>query len=57
MQRVSICVFVGANCGNGARYRDSVVLLAKQIAQREFGLVYGGAIVGLMGCLAYHVEF
>ncbi len=47
-----ICVFVGANFGLGAKYSDSTIMLAKQLAQRRIGLVYGGGNTGLMGALA-----
>lgn len=48
----SICVFIGSSQGSSPLYRESTIMLAKQIAQRNVRLVYGGARVGLMGVLA-----
>jgi uncharacterized protein (TIGR00730 family) len=47
-----ICVFCGSNDGARAEYRRAAVELAQTLAARQFGLVYGGASVGLMGVIA-----
>lgn len=50
MQKIGI--FVGASYTDKLKYIDSITQLAKQLVKRKFGLVYGGASVGLMGYLA-----
>jgi uncharacterized protein (TIGR00730 family) len=50
MQR--ICVFSGSSSGRISKYRDSAVQLGTLLAERNIGLVYGGAAVGLMGAVA-----
>ncbi|APX67038.1 TIGR00730 family Rossman fold protein [Sphingomonas sp. gentR] len=50
MQR--ICVFSGSSSGRISEYRDSAVQLGTLLAERNIGLVYGGAAVGLMGAVA-----
>jgi uncharacterized protein (TIGR00730 family) len=47
-----VCVFCGSSTGARPEYRDAAVALADALAERELGLVYGGASVGLMGILA-----
>lgn len=50
MQR--ICVFSGSSSGRIGDYRDAAVELGTLLAERNIGLVYGGAAVGLMGAVA-----
>lgn len=50
MQRV--CVYAGSNPGNDPVYADAAKALARLLAERGIGLVYGGGKVGLMGVLA-----
>lgn len=50
MQR--ICVFSGSSSGRIVDYRDAAVELGTLLAERNIGLVYGGAAVGLMGAVA-----
>ena len=45
-------MFTGSNHGFEPIYRDAATNLGKAIASRDFTLVYGGASVGLMGCIA-----
>lgn len=52
---LSIGVYLSANIGNKPAYRDSVVILGKQIADANLQLVYGGSSLGLMGVLATSV--
>ncbi len=47
-----ICVFCGSSPGRGGRYRAAAGRLGKLIADKGYGLVYGGASVGLMGAVA-----
>jgi len=50
LQRV--CVFCGSSAGGSAEYREAAERLARELAAREIGLVFGGGRVGLMGVLA-----
>lgn len=50
MQR--ICVFCGSQPGRDARYQHAARTLGTLLAQRGYGLVYGGGHVGLMGTIA-----
>src|SRR5260370_37369063 len=47
-----VCVFCGSNAGIDPAYRTAADELGREIARREWGLVYGGGSVGLMGVLA-----
>jgi uncharacterized protein (TIGR00730 family) len=47
-----VCVYAGANAGSRPEYADAAAALAKLLAARGIGLVYGGGRVGLMGVLA-----
>jgi uncharacterized protein (TIGR00730 family) len=47
-----LCVFCGANAGNGPRYRDAAETLGHALVHANIGLVYGGAGIGLMGVIA-----
>jgi uncharacterized protein (TIGR00730 family) len=47
-----ICVFAGSNSGARGEYVAAAGELGRVLAQRQLGLVYGGARVGLMGALA-----
>jgi len=47
-----VCVFCGSNAGDNGAYRDAAIALARLLAEREVGIVYGGGRVGLMGTLA-----
>ncbi|HET9097382.1 MAG TPA: TIGR00730 family Rossman fold protein [Candidatus Baltobacteraceae bacterium] len=49
-QRVGI--FCGAHTGNGAHYSEIAAGIAKRVVERNFGIVYGGGRVGLMGVIA-----
>ena len=48
----SICVFCGSHNGNREAYRVEAVRLGRTLAERNIGLVYGGASGGLMGAVA-----
>ncbi len=47
-----ICVYAGSNPGANEAYAEAAGDLARLLAQRGIGVVYGGARVGLMGILA-----
>lgn len=47
-----VCVFCGSSCGTNPAYRQAAEDLGRLLAQRGFGLVYGGGCIGLMGALA-----
>lgn len=48
----NICVFTGSSAGRDSRYHDAAVRLGTVLGERGIGLVYGGAMVGLMGAVA-----
>ena len=48
----NICVFCGSAPGRDPAYREAADALGRAIARRGWGLVYGGATVGLMGVVA-----
>jgi len=50
MQRV--CVFCGSSPGSRPEYVQAARQLGRALADREIGLVYGGASVGVMGEIA-----
>lgn len=52
----SVCVYLGANSGNNNQFSKAAVLLAKELANMELTLVYGGSSLGLMGLLATTVK-
>ena len=47
-----ISVFCGSSSGNESIYTQQAALLGHAIARRGYGIVYGGAHVGLMGAVA-----
>ena len=47
-----ICIFTGSRIGTTARYLDAAREVGGAIARRGWGVVYGGARVGLMGAVA-----
>jgi uncharacterized protein (TIGR00730 family) len=47
-----ICVYAGSNPGAKDTYAEAAAGLARLLAQRGIGVVYGGGKVGLMGILA-----
>jgi uncharacterized protein (TIGR00730 family) len=47
-----LCVFCGSSIGREPGYRRLAEALARELAGRGIGIVYGGASVGLMGALA-----
>jgi uncharacterized protein (TIGR00730 family) len=49
---VRICMFAGSREGCLPEYRHLAVTLGHELAERQIGLVYGGASRGLMGAAA-----
>src|SRR4051812_14906598 len=47
-----VCVYLGSSPGGDPAYTDAVAGLARALAARGLGVVYGGGDVGLMGVLA-----
>ncbi len=47
-----LCVYCGSSPGRQAIYRQAAQRLGAALVARQFGLVYGGASVGLMGIVA-----
>lgn len=47
-----ICVYCGSRSGQGAGYTEAASRLADALCDRNLGLVYGGASVGVMGTVA-----
>ncbi|HEY7493960.1 MAG TPA: TIGR00730 family Rossman fold protein [Candidatus Tectomicrobia bacterium] len=47
-----ICVFCGSQPGTNGLYQQAAAELGRLLVQRRYGLVYGGAHVGLMGIIA-----
>ena len=47
-----ICVFCGSNQGGRPEYAEAAKKLGHSLAERNIGLVYGGAEVGTMGAIA-----
>jgi uncharacterized protein (TIGR00730 family) len=45
-------VFCGSKSGNRPVYAEAAVQLARGLAERNLGMVYGGATPGLMGLIA-----
>ena len=47
-----ICVYCGSSPGKNPAYSIAAKALAKALCERNIGLVYGGAAVGVMGTIA-----
>lgn len=47
-----ICVFSGSSAGVLEEYARAAASLGRELARRGIGVVYGGASIGLMGCVA-----
>ena len=52
----SICVFCGSSQAVGDSYKSVATELGREIGRRGADLVYGGASIGLMGCVARGVH-
>ncbi len=47
-----LCVFCGSSSGRGEKYLEMANQLGKILVQKNIGLVYGGATIGVMGAIA-----
>lgn len=47
-----IALYCGSRFGNNPIYKEKAIDLAESIAKKGFGIVYGGASIGLMGQVA-----
>ena len=47
-----IALYCGSRFGNKPIYKEKAIALAEKIASQGFGIVYGGASIGLMGQVA-----
>ncbi|MCJ8162493.1 LOG family protein [Acinetobacter zhairhuonensis] len=47
-----IALYCGSRSGNRPIYQEKAIALASSMAEQGFGLVYGGASIGLMGQVA-----
>jgi len=51
----NICVYCGSSPGNRPDYAEGAKALARALVDNNFGLVYGGSNLGLMGVVAEEV--
>ena len=49
---LNVCVYCGSSNGAEAKYLEVARQTGRTIAERGFGLVYGGASIGTMGAVA-----
>jgi uncharacterized protein (TIGR00730 family) len=47
-----ICVYCGSQPGNSPDYLDLAAQIGREIADRKWGIIYGGAKIGMMGTVA-----
>jgi uncharacterized protein (TIGR00730 family) len=52
MKITRICVYCGSSPGKNPAYSDAARALAKELCERDIGLVFGGGAVGIMGVVA-----
>lgn len=50
--RPLVALYCGSRAGNNPIYQEKAIQLAQGLAKHGFGLVYGGASIGLMGQVA-----
>ena len=55
MKIKNICVYCGSSAGKNLAYSVVAKNLGKALCERDIGLVYGGAAVGIMGVVANSV--
>lgn len=48
----TVCVYCGSSPGQSSVYTETAIDFARELVERDLGLVYGGASVGVMGTLA-----
>jgi uncharacterized protein (TIGR00730 family) len=49
---MNIAIYCGSSFGNNPIYEEGTKKLAKQLAEKNFNIVYGGSIQGLMGTIS-----
>jgi len=49
---MNICIYCGSKVGTNPQYTAAAVQVGRTIAERGWGLVYGGGNIGLMGIVA-----
>ena len=47
-----VCVFCASAVGASPEYLQAATELGRRVAERGYGLLYGGATVGAMGAVA-----
>ncbi|KAK5584229.1 hypothetical protein RB653_005837 [Dictyostelium firmibasis] len=52
----NICVFCGSRKGNDEIYTQKAEELAKEMVKRNYGLIYGGGNIGIMGAVSQGVQ-
>ena len=52
MKISKICVYCGSSTGKNPSFSNAATHLAQALCERNIGLVYGGAAVGVMGAVA-----
>lgn len=52
MKIKNICVYCGSSPGKNPAYMRAAKTLANAMCERDIGLVYGGAAIGVMGAIA-----
>ncbi len=50
-----VCIYCGSSAGSNPLHADAARPVGRHLVTRGLGLVYGGAIIGLMGSLADEV--
>lgn len=46
---MNIAIYCGSSCGNDKIYEEKTKILAQKLAIKNFNIVYGGSLQGLMG--------
>lgn len=49
---MNVAIYCGSAFGNNQAYQESTKILAKKLAQKNFNIVYGGSVQGLMGVIS-----
>ena len=52
MEKIRLAVFCGSSPGKNGKFREAAQAMARLMAQRNIGVVFGGGKVGLMGIVA-----
>jgi uncharacterized protein (TIGR00730 family) len=49
---MNVAIYCGSSFGNDKIYEESTKILAQKLAQKNFNIVYGGSLQGLMGVIS-----